>query len=159
LTYLYHMRALLQRVSRAHVLVDGVTVGAIEQGILVLLGIARSDNATDADYLASKIVELRIFDDAQGRMNLSVKDIQGALLIISQFTLYGDTRKGRRPSFDRAAKPEDARQLYDYFVNAVRKSDLPVETGVFQAAMSVHLENDGPVTILCDSVRLATDPC
>jgi D-tyrosyl-tRNA(Tyr) deacylase len=151
------MRALLQRVSQAHVEVDGETVGSIGNGILVLLGIETTDTEKDADYLAGKIVGLRIFDDAEGRMNLSVTDSKGALLVISQFTLYGDTRKGRRPSFDRAARPETARKLYDYFVEAVRKFELPVEKGIFQASMLVHLINDGPVTLLCDSVKMKAD--
>ncbi len=145
------MRAVLQRVSQARVEVDGQTVGAIGPGLLVLLGIARPDTRPDADYLAERIVGLRIFPDDAGKMNRSVAETGGALLVVSQFTLYGDTRKGRRPSFDQAAPPDQARELYEYFVEACRKKNVPVETGVFQASMSVHLVNEGPVTLLCDS--------
>ncbi|MCS7315852.1 MAG: D-aminoacyl-tRNA deacylase [Bryobacterales bacterium] len=145
------MRAVLQRVREARVEVDGTVTGAIGRGLLVLVGIAREDTQRDADYLAEKIAGLRIFPDQEGKMNRSVQEVGGAVLVVSQFTLYGDTRKGRRPSFDRAAPPEQARALYEYFVQALRARGLAVETGVFQAMMQVHLVNDGPVTILCES--------
>lgn len=145
------MRAVLQRVSEARVEVDGRVTGAIGRGLLVLLGVAREDTPADADCLADKILGLRIFPDEQGKMNRSVAETGGAVLVVSQFTLYGDTRKGRRPSFDRAAPQEQARQLYQYFVEALRRRHHLVETGVFQARMQVHLINDGPVTMLCES--------
>jgi D-tyrosyl-tRNA(Tyr) deacylase len=145
------MRAVLQRVRRARVDVDHVTVGAIETGILVLLGVSRTDTEADADRLAAKIVNLRIFEDDAGKMNRCVRDVGGSLLIVSQFTLYGDTSRGRRPSFDVAAPAADAKRLYEYFVNQVRLAGLPAETGVFQAMMVVHIENDGPVTLICES--------
>lgn len=145
------MRALLQRVREARVEVDGEITGAIESGILVLLGIAKNDDEKAADWLVDKIIHLRIFEDDAGKMNRSVAEAGGALLVVSQFTLYGDTRKGRRPSFDGAALPAEARHLYDYFVTKARGTRIRVETGVFQAAMRVHLINDGPVTLLCDS--------
>jgi D-tyrosyl-tRNA(Tyr) deacylase len=145
------MRAVVQRVSRAHVSVGGEVVGKIDRGLLVLLGVGIEDKESDADYLAEKIAALRIFDDAGGKMNLSVADVQGAVLAVSQFTLYGDARKGKRPSFDAAARPERARELYEYFVSAIRKAGLRCETGRFQEDMQVELVNDGPVTILLDS--------
>ena len=145
------MRVVLQRVCRAHVEVDGANVGAIEAGILILLGISRLDDSRAADYLVDKIVGLRIFEDDSGKMNRSVRDVQGGLLIVSQFTLYGDCSKGRRPSFDAAAPATQARELYDYFVERTRREGLPVATGQFQASMKVYLENDGPVTLLIDS--------
>jgi len=144
------MRAVVQRVSRARVDVDGDTVGAIEQGLLVLLGVQAPDTERDADYLAAKIVGLRIFNDAQGKMNLDVQDVHGGVLVVSQFTLYGDARKGRRPSFVQAAPPEKAEHLYEYFLEATARS-VPVAHGVFGAHMQVHLVNDGPVTLLLDS--------
>lgn len=147
------MRAVLQRVREARVEVDGQVVGAIGRGLVVLLGIARTDTAADADYLVEKITGLRIFPDQERKMNLSLADTGGALLVISQFTLYGDTRKGRRPSFDEAAPPEQARQLYEYFLAAVRSRQIPCEAGIFQAMMDVHLVNEGPVTIICESPR------
>jgi D-tyrosyl-tRNA(Tyr) deacylase len=147
------MRAVLQRVSQARVEVDGQVVGSIGRGLVVLLGIAKTDTAADADYLAEKIVGLRIFPDEERKMNRSVVDAGGALLVISQFTLYGDTRKGRRPSFDEAAPPEQARQLYEYFLEAVRARQIPCQAGIFQAMMDVHLVNEGPVTIICESPR------
>jgi len=147
------MRAVIQRVSRASVSVDGAVTGAIGPGLVVLVGVAREDDGAAADYLAAKVAGLRIFPDQEGRMNRSVAEAGGALLVISQFTLYGDVRKGRRPSFDRAAPPETARALYDRFVAAARGLGLPVQTGVFQAIMQVELVNDGPVTILCDTER------
>lgn len=145
------MRAVIQRVSSASVTVDGAVAGRIGAGLLVLLGVGKGDTEADAETLARKIVELRVFQDEAGRMNLSVKDTGGALLVVSQFTLYGDTRKGRRPSFDLAAPPEEARRLYERFVEAARAQGVAVETGVFQAMMSVSLVNEGPVTFLVES--------
>ncbi|HYP29359.1 MAG TPA: D-aminoacyl-tRNA deacylase [Blastocatellia bacterium] len=145
------MRAILQRVTEARVEVGGRAVGEIGQGLLVLLGVAREDGREDADYLAEKIINLRIFADGQGRMNLSLGDTGGAMLVVSQFTLYGDARKGRRPSYSDAAEPEKASSLYEYFVERVRAQGVRVETGVFQAMMEVSLTNSGPVTILLDS--------
>jgi D-tyrosyl-tRNA(Tyr) deacylase len=145
------MRAVVQRVTRARVTIDGEIAGEIEHGLVVLLGIARDDTKADADYLAPKIVALRIFDDAEGRMNVSVKDTKGGLLIVSQFTLYGDVRRGLRPSWSDAAAPEMAEPLYDYFVESSRKLLGRVETGSFRKMMLVELVNDGPVTILLDS--------
>src|ERR1700682_2348614 len=147
------MRAVLQRVSSACVAVDGVTVGSIGAGILVFLGVSKKDREEDADYLAEKIIKLRIFPDENGKMNRSVEDAGGAVLIVSQFTLYGDCRKGRRPSFDEAAPPDEARSLYEYFVERLRASNLKTETGVFQASMQVHLVDDGPVTLLLESKK------
>jgi D-tyrosyl-tRNA(Tyr) deacylase len=149
------MRAVLQRVSEARVDVDGRTAGAIAHGLLVLLGVAKYDTRSDADYLADKITGLRIFADDAGKMNRSVLETGGALLVVSQFTLYGDCRKGRRPGFDLAAPPEQARALYEYFVEACRKRSIRVETGIFQASMAVQLVNDGPVTIICESEKAA----
>jgi D-aminoacyl-tRNA deacylase len=145
------MRVVLQRVTEARVEVDGHTTGAIGAGLLVLLGVAKPDTEADADYLAGKVTGLRIFNDDAGKMNRSVIDTGGSLLVVSQFTLYGDCRKGRRPAFDRAAPPDHARALYEYFVEACRRRNVAVETGIFQASMSVHLINDGPVTIICES--------
>jgi D-tyrosyl-tRNA(Tyr) deacylase len=133
------------------VTVDGAVVGRIGPGLLVLLGVGKGDTEQDAEMLARKIVELRVFQDDAGKMNLSVKDTGGSLLVVSQFTLYGDTRKGRRPSFDQAAPPEEARRLYERFVEAARAQGVAVETGVFQAMMSVSLVNEGPVTFLVES--------
>jgi len=141
----------VQRVTRASVTIDGEIVGAIKHGLVVLLGIARDDTKDDADYLVPKIIALRIFDDADGRMNVSVKDSDGGLLIVSQFTLYGDVRRGLRPSWSDAAAPEMAEPLYDYFVESSRKLLGRVETGSFRKMMQVELVNDGPVTILLDS--------
>jgi D-tyrosyl-tRNA(Tyr) deacylase len=148
------MRAVLQRVLSAKVEVDGHITGSIERGILVLLGVQREDTKRDADYLARKIVGLRIFNDTAGKMNRSVVDVGGSLLVVSQFTLYGDCRKGMRPSFDKAARPESARELYEYFVTQARNIGIRVETGVFQASMAVSLINDGPVTLICESGTL-----
>lgn len=145
------MRAVVQRVTRGSVTVEGEIVGEIGKGLVVLLGVARDDTREDADYLAAKIVALRIFDDAEGKMNVSVKDNNGALLIVSQFTLYGDVRRGLRPSWSDAAAPEVAEPLYDYFVESSRKLLERVETGSFRKMMQVELVNDGPVTILLDS--------
>lgn len=147
------MRAVIQRVSRAKVTVDSEITGEIGRGLLVLLGVSTSDTDSDADYLADKTVGLRIFEDLEGKMNLSVIDIGGAILAVSQFTLYGDARKGRRPSFDSAARPEQAKRLYDYFVERIRAAGLKCATGRFQAEMQVELVNDGPVTILLDSTK------
>jgi D-aminoacyl-tRNA deacylase len=147
------MRIVVQRVSQARVEVEGKSVGQIGAGLLVLLGVAKQDTRTDADYLADKVTGLRIFADEAGKMNRSVAETGGALLVVSQFTLYGDCRKGRRPGFELAAPPDQARVLYEYFVEACRKRNVRVETGIFQALMAVHLTNDGPVTIICDSER------
>lgn len=145
------MRAVLQRVTEARVEVAGQIAGEIGVGLLILLAVARDDATDDADYLAEKIANLRIFDDDEGKMNRSLLDTAGAMLVVSQFTLYGDVRRGRRPSYSDAAEPEKANQLYEYFVDRVRGLGLKVETGVFQAMMKVTLTNDGPVTILLDS--------
>jgi D-tyrosyl-tRNA(Tyr) deacylase len=145
------MRVVIQRVKEARVEVAGVVTGAIGLGLLVLLGIARTDSEKDADYLLEKLVHLRIFPDPDGKMNLSISEAGGSLLLVSQFTLYGDCRKGRRPSFDQAALPPMAENLYKYFTNRARKTGIAVETGVFQAFMQVSLVNDGPVTLICDS--------
>jgi len=147
------MRAVIQRVSRAKVMVNGETTGEIGKGLLVLLGVGTGDTDADADYLAEKIVGLRIFEDQDGKMNLSVADTAGAVLIVSQFTLYGDVRRGKRPSFDAAAPPQQARQLYEYFIEKIRAAGLTCETGRFQEMMQVELVNEGPVTILLDSTK------
>jgi D-tyrosyl-tRNA(Tyr) deacylase len=147
------MRALVQRASRAKVTVGAEIVGEIGTGLLVLLGVGRDDSRSDADYLADKIIGLRIFEDPGGKMNLSVAEVSGALLVVSQFTLYGDTRRGKRPSFDAAAPPEKARELYEYFVEKIQASGLRCETGRFQETMQVELLNEGPVTILLDSTK------
>jgi D-tyrosyl-tRNA(Tyr) deacylase len=147
------MRAVIQRVSRAKVTIGGDLTGEIGRGLLVLLGVGRGDTQADADYLADKIAGLRIFEDADGKMNRSVADVGGGVLVVSQFTLYGDVRKGRRPSFDGAAAPATARELYEYFVGRIRAAGLPCETGRFQEMMHVELVNEGPVTILLDSGR------
>jgi len=145
------MRTVLQRVKEASVVVEGKTTGKIGPGLLVFLGVGKGDEKRDAEYLSGKVLNLRIFADEAGRMNRSVLDENGALLVVSQFTLYGDCRKGRRPGFDQAADPALARQLYNYFVDLLRGAGLAVETGIFQADMQVSLINDGPVTLLCDS--------
>ena len=145
------MRAVVQRVTRAQVSVDEKVIGEIGKGLVILLGVARDDTPKDADYFADKIISLRIFDDQDGKMNLSVKDVAGALLVVSQFTLYGDVRRGLRPSWIDAAPPEVAESLYDYFVERARNSVGNVATGSFRAMMQVELVNDGPVTILLDS--------
>ena len=147
------MRAVVQRVSCARVSVSGETTGAIGLGLLVLVGVGAGDTRAEADYLAEKTIGLRIFEDAGGKMNLSVADVGGALLVVSQFTLYGDARRGKRPSFDAAAPPEWARELYEYFVERVRAAGLRCETGRFQETMQVELVNEGPVTILLDSAK------
>jgi D-tyrosyl-tRNA(Tyr) deacylase len=147
------MRAVVQRVSHAKVTVGAEIAGEIGIGLLVLLGVSREDAAQDADYLAEKIVGLRIFEDSHGKMNLPVAEVSGALMVVSQFTLYGDARRGKRPSFDAAAPPEQARRLYQHFVEKIRASGLRCETGRFQETMQVELVNEGPVTILLDSVK------
>jgi D-tyrosyl-tRNA(Tyr) deacylase len=145
------VRFVIQRVTRASVRVDGKLVAEIGTGLLVLVGIAATDLRAQADYMAGKLVNLRIFQDSEGRMNRSALDVNASLLLVSQFTLYGDCRKGRRPSFDAAAPPEAARELYEYLVTKVREHGLVTETGVFQAYMTVELVNDGPVTLLLES--------
>jgi D-aminoacyl-tRNA deacylase len=147
------MRAVVQRVSRAQVAVNGEITGEIGPGLLVLLGVGREDTEADAIYLAEKIVGLRVFEDDQGKMNRNVQDAGGSVLAVSQFTLYADVRRGKRPSFDAAAPPERARQLYDFFVQQIRAAGLRCETGRFQEMMKVELVNEGPVTILLDSAK------
>ena len=147
------MRAVVQRVSNCTVTVDEEITGRIGDGLLVLLGVRSGDSEKDADYLAEKIANLRIFTDGDDKMNLSIKASGGEVLVVSQFTLFGDCRKGRRPSYNKAAPPELAEQLYEYFLNAVQEQGLPVATGRFQAMMKVELINDGPVTILLDSEK------
>ena len=147
------MRAVVQRVSRAKVTVGAEVTGEIGLGLLVLLGVGAGDTRAAADYLVEKTTGLRIFEDDGGKMNLAVGEVSGAVLVVSQFTLYGDARKGRRPSFDAAAPPEVARELYEYFVEKVRASGLRCETGRFQETMQVELVNEGPVTILLDSAK------
>jgi len=148
------MEAVIQRVTEARVEVNSHVTGAIGHGLVVLLGIETEDNERDADYLARKITGLRIFNDDAGKMNRSLTEVDGSLLIVSQFTICGDCRKGMRPNFDRAARPEVAKNLYDYFVAQVQKTGIPVETGRFQATMKLTLTNDGPVTLICKSVKL-----
>ncbi len=147
------MRAVIQRVSRARVTVNGETAGEIQRGLLVLLGVSQRDTEADADYLAGKIAKLRIFEDTAGKMNLAMTDIGGEVLAVSQFTLYGDARGQNRPSFITAARPDEARRLYEYFVERVRALGLRCETGRFQEMMQLELVNDGPVTILLDSEK------
>jgi D-tyrosyl-tRNA(Tyr) deacylase len=148
------MRAVIQRVARASVTVDGATLGAIDHGLLVLLGVGQMDTPEDATQLARKTAHLRIFDDAEGKLNRSVLEVRGQMLVISQFTLYADCRKGRRPSFVEAARPEAAKPLYEAFVAEARRQGVPVQTGEFQTLMDVMLVNRGPVTILLDSQQL-----
>jgi len=147
------MRAVIQRVTGARVEVAGAVVSEIDEGILALLGVARGDTDAGADYLVSKILNLRIFPDENSKMNRSLVEIGGRLLVVSQFTLYGDIEKGRRPGFEEAAPPEVAKPIYEYFVQKARASGVIVETGVFQAHMRVSLTNDGPVTLICESKR------
>lgn len=147
------MRAVVQRVSRAHVEVDGAIIGQISSGVMVLLGVGQNDRESDARYLAEKIAGLRIFEDHEGKMNRSLSDEQGGCLVVSQFTLYGDCRKGRRPGFTDAAPPEQAERLYEYFADQVRGLGIEVATGKFRAQMRVELVNEGPVTLLLDSER------
>jgi D-tyrosyl-tRNA(Tyr) deacylase len=148
------MRAVVQRVSEASVVINREIVGSIRKGLLVYLAVQETDQEGDADYLLDKILGLRIFDDETGKMNLPVTQVRGALLIVSQFTLYGDCRKGKRPSFSEAASTEKARILYEYFVGKCRESSLQTQTGAFQARMQVSSRNEGPVTILVDSKKL-----
>ena len=145
------MRAVLQRVSRARVLVEGRATGEIGAGLVVLLGVGQGDTSAAAAYLAEKTAQLRIFNDAQGKMNVSLLESGGAALVVSQFTLYGDVSRGRRPGFDRAAPPAEAKRLYEEYVRCLRATGVRVETGVFQAHMEVELVNDGPVTLLLES--------
>ena len=145
------MRALLQRVKNARVTANGTVTGSIGTGILVFLGVSQADDERDADELARKVIHLRIFPDSDSKMNLSLLDIEGELLVISQFTLYADTAKGNRPSFTEAARPETAEPLYRRFIESCRRNGITVQTGVFQAHMLIDLTNDGPVTILCES--------
>jgi len=147
------MRAVIQRVNRAQVRVEGKIAGEIARGLLVLLGVGRGDTLKEADYLLDKILNLRIFEDAEGKMNLSLLDVGGEFMVISQFTLYADCRKGRRPSFTDAGAPEEAQKIYDYFVGEAKKRNLKVATGIFQTLMEVELVNFGPVTILLDSSK------
>jgi D-aminoacyl-tRNA deacylase len=149
------MKAVLQRVSRASVTVDSQIVGQIGRGLMVLLGVEQGDTDADAQQLADKAVQLRIFDDSEGKMNLALADVAGAMLVVSQFTLLGDCRKGRRPSFIQAAPPETAERLYETFIAAVGVQGIPVATGKFRAMMQVELVNDGPVTLLLDSRKRA----
>ena len=148
------MRIVLQRAKNAHVSVEGRVTGSIEKGLVILVGVGKEDEPKDADLLVDKIINLRIFNDAEGKMNLNVQQAGGGLLVVSQFTLYGDIRRGRRPSFDAAASPEKAQLLYEYFVATAKSRGIHVETGIFRASMEVHLVNDGPVTISCDSKLL-----
>lgn len=148
------MRAVIQRVFQAEVKVDADIVGKIDEGLLILLGVEKQDSDEDLKYLYDKITNLRIFEDMQGKMNLSVRDVQGQLLVVSQFTLYADCRKGRRPSFENAASPEKARMYYENFVELAKNDGFKTETGQFQAHMSVMLYNDGPVTIMLDSKKI-----
>jgi D-tyrosyl-tRNA(Tyr) deacylase len=147
------MRAVIQRVSRAQVRVESQIIGQIGKGLLVLLGIGKGDSNQEADDLLEKMIHLRIFEDTQGKMNLSLLDVGGDLMVISQFTLYADCRKGRRPSFTDASSPEEARVLYDYFIRRAKSREVKVAAGIFQALMEVELVNSGPVTILLDSSR------
>jgi len=147
------MRAVVQRVSEARVSVDGRVAGEINKGLVVLLGVGHDDDEKDIRYLADKIINLRIFEDEDGKMNISLHDVGGELLIVSQFTLYGDCRKGKRPSYDKAAKPDAAERVYNKFVEYCRTFGIKVETGVFQAMMMVEIHNDGPVTLLLDSKK------
>ena len=147
------MRAVIQRVSQTQVTVAGEVVGAIGAGFLVLLGVGQGDSEQDACYLAEKIAHLRIFEDAEGKMNLSLCDVQGSALVVSQFTLYGDARRGRRPSFSHAAPPDEGNRLYQFFCSRLSEYGIPVEQGIFQASMSVSLVNEGPVTLLLDSQK------
>ncbi len=147
------MRAVVQRVKQARVEVEGRKVGEVANGLLIFLGVGEDDSETDCDYLAGKIINLRIFPDENDLMNLSLLDTKGSALVVSQFTLLGDCRKGRRPSFAKAAKPEKARELYEYFISLLKDEGVSVESGEFQAMMDVHLINNGPVTMLLDSAK------
>ncbi len=145
------MRVIIQRVHQASVAVEGKVVGAINKGLLIFLGVAKTDTNSQADYLVRKLVELRVFEDTAGKMNLSSQEAGGAFLVVSQFTLYGNCDKGRRPSFDEAAEPIKAEELYNYFVTQLRQTGAEVQTGQFRAMMDVSLINDGPVTFIIDS--------
>jgi D-aminoacyl-tRNA deacylase len=147
------MRAVVQRASRAKVTVEGIVRGEIAQGLLVLLGVGKGDSEVDAAYLANKTAGLRVFEDDAGKMSLSLQNVGGQVLVVSQFTLYGDLRRGLRPSFDAAAPPAEAARLYELYCDLLRQKGLDVRTGVFQAMMNVELRNDGPVTILLDSQK------
>jgi D-tyrosyl-tRNA(Tyr) deacylase len=148
------MRAVIQRVSQASVVVNGACVGSIGEGLVILLGVTHADTESDAEYLADKTTNLRVFEDSDGKMNRSLLEAGGSVLAISQFTLYGDCRKGRRPSFGHAAPPEQARRLYEYFVQRLRDNRHTVATGTFQAKMTVSLTNEGPVTFILDSKKV-----
>jgi D-aminoacyl-tRNA deacylase len=147
------MRALVQRVTEASVTVEGVVIGQIGLGLLIFLGVKDGDTERESLHLATKVVHLRVFSDAQGKMNLNVGEIGGSLLIVSQFTLYGNTSKGNRPSYSEAARPETAKRLYEVFIDACKKFGIEVSAGIFQAHMDVHLINSGPVTLMCTSER------
>lgn len=147
------MRAVVQRVTRSKVTVDSQITGEIKKGLMVLLGVGQEDAVSDINYLVEKIINLRIFEDSNGKMNNSLIDVGGELLVVSQFTLYGDCRKGRRPSYDSAARPDTAKALYEQFVECCREKSIKTETGVFQADMLVDISNDGPVTLLLDSKK------
>ncbi|MBK5246349.1 MAG: D-tyrosyl-tRNA(Tyr) deacylase [Peptostreptococcaceae bacterium] len=148
------MRAVVQRVSEADVTVDKVITGSIKKGFMVMIGVEEEDDESDATYMAGKISGLRIFEDSEEKMNLSIKDVGGEILAVSQFTLFGDVRKGKRPSFIKAARPEEANRLYRYFIDLIEKENIHVEEGVFHAEMLVRIQNDGPVTILLDSRKI-----
>jgi len=148
------MRAVVQRVKESKVMVKGKTVGQIKRGVLILLGVGKDDTSEDCEYLSNKIVNLRIFEDLDGRFNLSLLDIEGEALVVSQFTLYGDCRKGRRPSFADAAPPSKAKELYEKFIDTLMQKGIKVQSGIFQEMMDVYLINDGPVTLLLDSKKL-----
>ena len=148
------MRAVVQRVKEARVEIDGKVVGEISKGLLIFLGVGEKDTEKECEYMANKIINLRIFPDADDLMNLSIMDIKGAALVVSQFTLWGDCRKGRRPSFIEAARPEKANMLYEHFIRLIKDVNIKVATGKFQETMDVHLVNDGPVTILIDSDKI-----
>jgi len=148
------MRAVVQRVKESKVMVKGKTVGQIKRGFLILLGVGKDDTSEDCEYLSNKIVNLRIFEDPDGRFNLSLLDIEGEALVVSQFTLYGDCRKGRRPSFSDAAPPSKAKELYEKFIDTLMQKGIRVQSGIFQEMMDVYLINDGPVTLLLDSKKL-----
>ncbi|NLM43344.1 MAG: D-tyrosyl-tRNA(Tyr) deacylase [Clostridiales bacterium] len=148
------MRAVVQRVKKSHVKTDNKIVGEIGKGLMVLLGISEDDSIVDVEYMVEKIVNLRIFEDSDNKMNLSLLDVEGEVLVVSQFTLYGDCRKGRRPSFVRAARPEKAEELYDLFISKLKEKNVKTESGIFQADMTVYIENDGPVTLIIDSEKI-----
>lgn len=147
------MRAVIQRVLEAEVKVDNKVIGSINKGLCVLLGVGKEDTKEDADYLVDKIINLRVFDDEDGKMNLSAKDLNREIMVVSQFTLYGDCRSGRRPGYTEAASPGKAEELYDYFINKVKETELKLEHGEFKAYMNLSLNNDGPVTLLVDSKK------